>query len=104
MEEQSWFEVTTPLGFTVRTSEDYWKKLVEKHPDLEESLSVVQQALRTPSEVRRSIRDSGILIFYHLIREKRWMVTVVRRLNGVGFLVTAYQTDAIKKGEQVWTS
>ncbi len=32
------------------------------------------------------------------------MVAVVRSLNGAGFLVTAYQMDAIKKGGRVWTS
>lgn len=43
------FEVLTPLGFTVRTSQSYWQ-----------------------------------------------------RLNGYGYLITAYQTDAIKEGELLW--
>jgi len=28
------FEIVTPLGFTVRTSEGYWQRLMGKHPDL----------------------------------------------------------------------
>ena len=28
------FIVSTPLGFTVRTTESYWKKLLVKHPDI----------------------------------------------------------------------
>jgi hypothetical protein len=28
-------------------------------------------------------------------REKSWVVTVARRLNGDGFLITSYQTDII---------
>jgi hypothetical protein len=28
---------------------------------------------------------------------------VTRRLNGDGFLITAYPTDAIKQGELIWT-
>ncbi len=27
---------------------------------------------------------------------------VTRRLNDEGFLITAYQTDAIKEGESIW--
>ena len=27
---------------------------------------------------------------------------VAKRLNGEGFLITAYPTDAIKEGEQIW--
>lgn len=28
------FEIQTPLGFTTRTSEEYWQKLIIKHPDI----------------------------------------------------------------------
>ena len=28
------FEILTPLNFSVCTSEEYWQKLVEKHPDI----------------------------------------------------------------------
>jgi hypothetical protein len=29
------FKISTPLGFTVRTSEEYWQRLIIKHPDKE---------------------------------------------------------------------
>nr|WP_317108797.1 hypothetical protein [Chroococcidiopsis sp. SAG 2025] len=41
-------------------------------------------------------------MFYRVRREERWVVAVARRLNGDGFLITAYQTNAIKEGETVW--
>ena len=28
------FEILTPLGFSVRTTEEYWQKLITKHPDI----------------------------------------------------------------------
>ncbi|WAL61799.1 hypothetical protein [Thermocoleostomius sinensis] len=96
------FEIPTPLGFTVRTSEEYWQRLIIKHPDIEELEDFVRLALSTPDEVRRSSRDAGVLLFYRVRREERWVVAVARRLNGDGFLITAYQTDAIKEGETVW--
>jgi len=96
------FEISTPLGFTVRTSEDYWQRLIIKHPDIEELEDFVQLALSAPDEVRRSSQDAGLLLFYRVRREERWVVAVARRLNGDGFLITAYQTDAIKEGETVW--
>ena len=40
------FEVPTPLGFRVRTSPDYWQKIVTKHPDLAGCLEAVKAALR----------------------------------------------------------
>ena len=96
------FELLTPLGFTVRTSESYWQRLIIKHPDIENLKDLVQQALISPDQVRRSSRDPDVLLFYLARNEKRWVVAVVRRLNGNGFLITTYQTDAIKEGEIIW--
>jgi hypothetical protein len=96
------FQILTPLGFTVRTTESYWQRLIVKHPDIEELEELVQQALAAPDEIRQSSRDAGVLLFYLSRREKRWVVAVARRLNGNGFLITAYQTNAIKEGETVW--
>jgi hypothetical protein len=62
------FEISTPLGFTVRTSEEYWQRLLLKHPDIEELEHFVQLALSAPDEVRRSSRDVGVLLFYYFIR------------------------------------
>ncbi|URR34415.1 hypothetical protein NBE99_07070 [Thermosynechococcus sp. HN-54] len=94
--------IPTPLGFRVRTSEEYWQRLLIKHPDIEELEDFVRLALSTPDEVRRSSRDLGVLLFYRVQREKRWVVAVARRVSGDVFLITAYQTDAIKEGETVW--
>jgi hypothetical protein len=96
------FEILTPLNFTVRTSEEYWQKLIVKHPDIADLEAEVRQALARPDEIRRSSRDPNLLLFYLVIKEKRWVVAVARKLNGDGFLITAYQTDAIKEGETLW--
>jgi len=96
------FEILTPLDFTVRTSKEYWQKVILKHPDVAELLDHVQAALRNPDQIRRSSRDPNLLLFYLIHREKRWVVVVARKLNGDGFLITAYQTDSIKEGEMLW--
>ena len=96
------FEILTPLGFRVRTSKEYWQKLIVKHLDIAELEAEVIQALTNPEEIRQSRRDSNIVLFYLTLKEKRWVVAVARRLNGDGFLITAYQTDAIKEGDLIW--
>ena len=95
-------EILTPLGLTVRTSEEYWQKVIVKHPDIANLELEVQQALANPDEIHRSSRDENILLFYAVLKAKRWVVAVAKRLNGDGFLITAYQTDAIKEGELLW--
>ena len=85
----------------MRTSAQYWQKIISKHPDLAERLELIKSALARPDEIRRSSRDEKILLFY-LATNERWAVAVARRLNGEGFLITAYQTDTIKEGEMIW--
>jgi hypothetical protein len=96
------FEILTPLKFTARTSDEYWQKLIVKHPDIAGLETEVKQALANPNEIRQSSRDPNVLLFYLTLRETRWVVAVARKLNGDGFLITAYQTDAIKEGETLW--
>ena len=62
-DSQTLFEILTPLGFTVRTSQAYWQQIVLKHPDLAERLESVKLALTSPDEIRRSSRDAKVLLF-----------------------------------------
>ncbi|ADE13477.1 hypothetical protein Nhal_0277 [Nitrosococcus halophilus Nc 4] len=63
----------------------------------------VQHVLQVPDEIRRSRSDPAVFLFYRLERPGRWLCAVVKRLNGEGFLITTYPTDAIKEGEQIWS-
>jgi len=84
------FVVETPLGFTVRVTEHYWRAIVAKHPDLAGRQEEIQATLREPEEVRRSRRDPAVLLFYRAQRPRdRWAVAVAKRENREGFLITA---------------
>jgi hypothetical protein len=97
------FTVETPLGFHVRVTRSYWKLIVTiKHPIMAGRESDVQETLRNPDQVRRSKSDSNVLLFYKSERMDRWVCAVTKRLDGTGYLITTYPTDAIKEGEQIW--
>ena len=97
------FEVETPLGFSVRTTAAYWTVITTiKHPVMKGRQSEVISALHMPTEVRRSRSDERVFLFYRKELESRWTCSVAKQLNGDGFLITAYPTDAIKEGEKVW--
>ncbi len=76
--------------------------MIAKHPDIEELEELVQLTLASPDEIRQSSRDAQVLLFYQIRQAERWVVAVARRLNGDGFLITTYQTDAMKEGITVW--
>jgi hypothetical protein len=97
------FEVVTPLGFSVRTTYEYWEFIVTvKHPAMQSHLAEVQEALNKPDEVRLSRTDPQIYLFYRKDGTKRWVCAVTKRLDNSGFLVTAYRTSAIKEGDLIW--
>jgi hypothetical protein len=96
------FRIATPLGFTVRCTNTYWSFIVShKHPIMLGRDAEIKIVLADPDEIRRSRKDSNVLLFYRG-DSPRWMCAVVRRENGEGFLITAYLTDTIKAGEQIW--
>ncbi len=97
------FEVQTPLGFRVRVTRAYWRIITEiKHPVMRGREADVQETLRNPDEIRVSKKDPRVYLFYKPERLGRWVCAVAKRLNGEGFLITTYPTDAIKEGKRVW--
>ncbi|MGC8712433.1 MAG: DUF4258 domain-containing protein [Leptodesmis sp.] len=97
------FEVATPLDFSVRTTTEYWQFIVTiKHPVMLNRLADVQNTLSNLDKIRLSKTDSQVYLFYRDDGTKRWVCAVARRLNGEGFLITAYRTSAIKEGELIW--
>jgi hypothetical protein len=97
------FEVATPLGFRVRVTRAYWELITTiKHPAMARRELDVQAALTDPDEIRLSRNDPNVYLFYKSESMKRWVCAITKRLNGDGFLITTYPTDAIKEGEHIW--
>ncbi len=101
--ENTLFTIVTQLSLTVRTSQRYWETIsTVKHPSMRERIEDVKMVLFDPDQVHQSRGDPQVRLFYKQDRPNRWLRAVVKRLNGDGFLVTAYLTDAIKEGVQIW--
>lgn len=97
------FEVLTPLGFRVRVTRAYWNLIVTiKHPVMTGREEEVKDTPQNPSEIRQSKSDPNVYLFYKVEGIGRWVCAVSKRLDGDGFLITAFPTDAIKEGELIW--
>jgi hypothetical protein len=97
------FKVQTPLNFRVHVTHSYWKLIVTvKHPVMEGRELDVRNALENPSEIRQSRKEPSIYLFYKSELDRRWVCAVTKQLDGEGFLITTYPTDAIKEGVRVW--
>jgi hypothetical protein len=94
------FEVTSSLGKKIRVSKSYWNFIITfKHPLMAGKEELVKDALINADEVRRSLKDKDVFIYYK--HQKKHIVAVVcKHLNGEGYIITTYITDRIKIGEK----
>ena len=97
------FDVLTPLGFRVRLTVERWALITTaKHPVMAGREDVVQTTLENPDQIRQSRSDPQVLLFYQAEGTSRWVCAVTKGAEDEGFLITAYPTDAIKEGIQLW--
>jgi hypothetical protein len=73
-----------------------------KHPAMVGREADIQETLRNPDTIRLSKSDPGVYLFYKAEQINRWVCAVAKGLDGAGFLITAYPTDAIKEGVEIW--
>ena len=96
------FEVISELGRTIRISEGYWHVITTvKHQILEGEEKEVKRVLTDPIEIRRSKTDPDVYLYYAHYKDC-YLCVVARHFNGDGFVITAYPTDRIKRGDLVW--
>lgn len=97
-----YFEVETPLGIKIRTTKDYWKKIVTiKHPIIAKYGKQVKGSLKRPTEIRRSKQDPKVHLYYKNIGNI-YVCTVCDHLdNKNGYIITAYLTKKIREGEKI---
>ncbi|MFH1129081.1 MAG: DUF4258 domain-containing protein [Candidatus Omnitrophota bacterium] len=97
------FTITTPLGYTIRTTKTYWQYLIKvKHPCMLNKEGVVKEVLNNPDKVYKSILDDTVYLYYRKI-ERLYCVVAKHSPHKEGFLITAYPTNKIKEGgEIIW--
>mgnify|MGYP001563736369 CR=1 FL=1 len=101
-EDKIFFTVITPLNVEVRTTVSYWEYLITiKHPVMKGKEDIVKTALQSPDEIRQSITDKNIFLYYK--RFDKLYCMVVKHMGIEGYLITSYPTEKVKEGEIVWT-
>lgn len=79
-----------------------------EHPEMAESLPLIEIALREPEAVVRSRSDPACLLHYRFLRNTivgdKWLCIVVKYSvdEAEAFVLTAYLTGRIKAGEHLW--
>ena len=91
---------------SVRLTDERLSHLESDHPEMKAQLPRITETLSAPDEVKRSNSDQQVELFYKLYAQTpvttKFLCVVVKVLPGDNFIITAYYTDTIKKGELLW--
>ncbi len=102
--EEMFFQEITPLGFKVSVTKSYWEYIITtKHPHIKGMESDVIVTLKNPDFIRQSRVDRDVYLFYREIEynnKNYHMCVVTNKIKR--FIITAYITDRIKEGVQIW--
>lgn len=97
------FEIKTPLGVAVRTTKDYWDTIkTVKHPSIAKYARQVKSTLKNPDQIRKSKQDLSVYLYYKGIGKLYVCIVADHTSKTEGYIITAYLTDRIKEGEQIY--
>lgn len=90
----------------IRLTDERKNHFETNHPEMENQIEKIKETLLNPDIIVRSRTDYQVELFYkHYpatpVTEK-YMCVVIKSSNDDIFIITAYFTDSIKKGELIW--
>ena len=103
MVQDVYFQVETLDGIIIRTTKEYWQRIVTtKHPSIIKYEEQVKETLKDPDQMRKSQQDSRVRLYYKSIGKLYVCVVTDHVTAKEGYIITAYLTDRIKEGEQIY--
>ena len=90
----------------VRLADERQEHFVTDHPEMSGQFEKLQETLLNPERIVRSKTDSQVELFYRHYDitpvTQKFLCIVVKVLTDDAFIMTAYFTDTVKKGEILW--
>ena len=92
-------------GRTIRLTSERLKHILE-HPEMKVMIDAIEETLHSPLRVIQSFSDEEAHLYYRFyfgtkIGNKYLCVVVKSKLRDA-FVLTAYLTNTVKKGEVIW--
>ena len=92
-------------GREIRLTEERLKHILE-HPEMSGRVHAIEETLAHPEKVVQSLSDPSAHLYYRFYLGTRvgdkYLCVIVKLKDREAFVLTAYLTDSIKKGETLW--
>ena len=99
-----WFEDI--LHRRIRLTDERKEHIETDHPEMLGQIGNIRCTLANPEHIIRSNVDANVEMFYRYFDitpvTKKYLCIVVKVMADDHFIVTAYFTDTIKRGEMLW--
>jgi hypothetical protein len=90
----------------VRLTDEREEHFVTDHPEMSGQIEKLQETLHNPEKIVRSRTDPQVELFYKQYDAtpvtQKYLCVVVKASTDNTFIITAYFTDTIKKGQILW--
>lgn len=93
-------------GISIRLTDERLQHITDAHPSVLELPNAIAETLESPDTVRLSLRSRDTKLYYRWYTETKYndkyVCVVVVISEDDAWIITAYLTDAIKRGELIW--
>jgi hypothetical protein len=92
---------------SIRLTDERLEHILD-HPEMVELINQIGALLQDPQIVRVSRTDPQVHLYYRYYEQTmvgaKWLCVVVKQLDDDAFIITAYLTDKVKQGVDLWQS
>jgi len=89
----------------IRLTEERLQYILD-HPEMVDMRFKLEIVLQTPEVIRQSRSDSRVYLYYRFYEQTivgaKWLCVVIKDNSDDAFIITAYLTDKLKQGLEIW--
>jgi hypothetical protein len=94
------FEIVDKTGRKIRLTKKQNSHINKKHPAIAIYINEIKETLQKPDAITKSETDENVRFYYkyykYLISPHKYILVIVKYLNGDGFIITALFEKNIK--------
>src|SRR3990167_3534835 len=89
------------FGQIIRLTEERWHHIVERHPEIEGQMAKIQSTIQNPDLIVKNRYNKKERYYHRYFKSlKNYLIVIVEYEKN--FIITAFISRKIKKGEVLW--
>ena len=91
------FEVKDKTGRKIYLTKERWTHINIEHPEVSHYFFILEEVLTNPLRITDYENDEKVKYYYRYLKNvKKYLLLIVKYLNGEGYIITSYIIGKIK--------